>query len=115
MHTRTPFRVADEDRAFAALRRHGFATLISAGDDGVPYASRRYVVPDAFHTGLARGVAGFEIAIDSVEAAFKLSQDKRRDDQDGAVAALASGDDTGREIARLMRQEMSGVGLLHIV
>jgi len=40
MHTRTPFRVSDADRVSEALRRYGFATLISADKRGRPYASR---------------------------------------------------------------------------
>ena len=40
MHTRRSFVVDDVARAFEALRRHGFATLISVGDDGCLYASR---------------------------------------------------------------------------
>src|SRR5207253_2392920 len=40
MRTRRSFLVDDEATAFEALRRHGFATLISVGDDGRLYASR---------------------------------------------------------------------------
>ena len=40
MRTRRSFLVDDEATAFEALRRHGFATLISVGDDGRLYAPR---------------------------------------------------------------------------
>jgi transcriptional regulator len=80
------------------------------------YESRRSTPwpydPEAqFHSRLARAVAGFEIEIDEIAAAFKLSQDKPEPDRLNVIAALAASDDGScRAIGRLMADELDGVG-----
>ncbi len=54
MHTRAQFRVAEERRSFEALRRYGFATLITSDQAGRPLASRLATVVRCDRAGRKR-------------------------------------------------------------
>ena len=55
-----------------------------------------------------KAIVGFEIAIDRIEGKFKLNQNRSEADQRGVVRALErSSDRDQREIAELMRQNLS--------
>ncbi|MBB6097200.1 transcriptional regulator [Deinobacterium chartae] len=62
--------------------------------------------PERYLEGMARGTVGFELTVTRLEGKFKLSQNRRPEDQAGVRAALeASADPLEREIARLMREQ----------
>jgi transcriptional regulator len=55
-------------------------------------------------------IAGFEIAATCIEAKFKLSQNRTKDDQANVIASLENSDDTAVSgVARLMRDQKLGV------
>jgi len=55
-----------------------------------------------------KAIVGFQIAIDRIEGKFKLNQNRSEADQRGVVRALEqSSDRDQREIAELMRQNLS--------
>jgi len=61
--------------------------------------------PAAYIDGQLRGIVGLEIAITTVEAKAKLSQNRSPADQAGAVAGLRTdGDPQTAEVAQLMEQ-----------
>lgn len=62
--------------------------------------------PPEFLARMAQAIAGIEIAIDTIEGKFKLSQNRDAADRDAVAAALASGDDPHRnpELADWMRE-----------
>lgn len=60
-------------------------------------------IPEAFATGLQKGVVAFELAIDRIEGKRKLSQNKTPADRSGVVAALRErGGEDARAIADAM-------------
>ena len=63
--------------------------LASLFDTGDPHA---YAFSEKQEAALIAAIVGFEIEIVRVEGKAKLSQNRRREDQDGMIAAL---DDTG--------------------
>ncbi len=62
--------------------------------------------PPEFLARMAQAIAGIEIAIDTIEGKFKLSQNRDAADRNAVAAALASGDDPHRnpELAEWMRE-----------
>ncbi len=64
---------------------------------------------DDIRTKLLGGIVGFQMQVDSVEAKFKLSQNRSEEDRRRVVNNLdASGDGQSAAVARLMRED--GVG-----
>ena len=61
-------------------------------------------VPAAKLEALLNAIVGFAVPFDTLEGKFKLSQDKKPEDFEGAVSALEERDDAGaQEIATAMR------------
>jgi transcriptional regulator len=60
--------------------------------------------PATYRADMAAGVVGFELLIDEIAGAWKLSQRATAADRDGAIAGLVTdGGDDALAIARLMR------------
>jgi predicted FMN-binding regulatory protein PaiB len=54
-------------------------------------------------------IVGFEIATTKIEAKFKLSQNRTRDEQENVISCLAKAEDTAVSgVARLMREQGLG-------
>ncbi|BAP89047.1 FMN-binding negative transcriptional regulator [Burkholderiales bacterium GJ-E10] len=62
--------------------------------------------PPEFLARMAQAIAGIEIAIDTIEGKFKLSQNRDAADRDAVISALESGDDPHRnlELAEWIRE-----------
>ncbi len=61
--------------------------------------------PAAYRARMAGGIVGFELIVEEITGAWKLSQDDDTGDRDGAIAGLEeSGGDDALAIARLMRR-----------
>ena len=59
--------------------------------------------PARYRSGMARGIVGFELLIEEITGAWKLSQSKSAADREGAIAGLrATGGDDALAVARLM-------------
>lgn len=57
---------------------------------------------------MIRGIVAFEMPIDAIEGKAKLSQNKSKEDVDGAVAGLAgTGSGEARAVADLMERARS--------
>ena len=68
-------------------------------------------LPEAYMTGMIRGIIGLDIAVSRLEGKFKLSQNRPAADRPGILAALeARGDDDAVAVARLMRERAPGAG-----
>ena len=68
-------------------------------------------LPEAYITGMIRGIIGLDIAVSRLEGKFKLSQNRPAADRPGILAALeARGDDDAVAVARLMRERAPGAG-----
>ena len=71
---------------------------------GSPYSAHNHS-GEALH-GLAKAIVGFEIPITRLEAKFKLSQNRTKEDLDGAIAGLErTGDPAAQRLAQAMRRE----------
>jgi transcriptional regulator len=68
---------------------------------------RMQALPAEFSASMQAAIVGFEIVVDKLEGKFKLSQNRRREDLEGAAAALrAQGQE---ELAALMREHADRV------
>jgi transcriptional regulator len=97
---------------YAVVHARGRVSLIQDGErllEILAETVRRYdpswPMPEGdFVPKLARGVVGFEIAIERLEGKMKLSQNRSREDREGAIAALrAEGQDA---LAELMAEKL---------
>jgi len=74
--------------------------------EGHVEAQHRYTVeglPPAYLETQMRGIVGFEISIDEVQASFKLSQNRTKEDHDNVIVELRkSGDQDAQRIAQAM-------------
>lgn len=59
--------------------------------------------PPPYIAGQLKAIVGVEIAIERIEAKFKLSQNRSTEDVDGAIAALEAGPEVGHPTATAMR------------
>ena len=63
--------------------------------------------PADYIEAMLGGIVGLSLSIESVEAQFKLSQNRTEDDRSGVELGLAAREDSGsRAIARLMRRHV---------
>jgi transcriptional regulator len=76
--------------------------LIDAHDP--PYHEQWNELDLAFREGMKEGIVAFTITIDRLEAKFKLSQNRPRDDRERVRSAMLAGGDKGRELAAWMQQ-----------
>ena len=62
-------------------------------------------LPGDYRSRMARGIVGFELTIEEITGAAKLSQNKSMADREGAIAGLRSaGDADALAVARLMER-----------
>ena len=64
---------------------------------------------EAYRQRMLSHIVGFEIAVTKIEAKYKLSQNRTREEQENVIASLGeSGDTTISGVARLMRDQGLG-------
>jgi transcriptional regulator len=75
-------------------------------------AERRYTVeglPAGYLESQMRGIVGFEISVDEVQASFKLSQNRVQEDHDNVIVELRKSDDQdAQRIAQAMSCPYAG-------
>jgi transcriptional regulator len=58
---------------------------------------------------MLKHIVGFEIAVTKIEAKFKLSQNRTKEEQANVITSLGKADDTAiAGVSRLMRQQNLG-------
>ena len=68
-------------------------------------------VPAERQAALLNGIVGFSVAFERLQGKFKLSQDKKREDIEGAIAGLEARDDAASlAVAAAMRRQLEGDG-----
>ena len=74
--------------------------------EGHVEAERRYTIeglPPNYLEAQMRGIVGFEISVDEVQASFKLSQNRTQEDHDNVIIELRKSDDPdAQRIAQAM-------------
>jgi transcriptional regulator len=97
---------------YAAVHARGHVTLVQEGDrllEILAETTRRYdptwPMPEGDYVPkLAKGVVGFEMAIERLEGKMKLSQNRSREDREGVIAALRAEGQDG--LAELMAEKL---------
>ena len=64
--------------------------------------------PEEFVRSKLQAIAGFEIAIESIEGKWKISQNRSLEDQRRVIAWLEKGDESSDALAELMRARLEG-------
>ena len=74
------------------------------------YAEQWSSLADAYRERMLSHIVGFEISVTKLEAKFKLSQNRTKEEQSNVIASLGKADDTAISgVSRLMRQQGLGV------
>ena len=74
------------------------------------YADQWASLNDVYREGMLSHIVGFEIAVTRIEAKFKLSQNRTKEEQDNVIASLEHAEDTAISgVSRLMREQGLGV------
>lgn len=81
--------------------------LIDAHDND--YRAQWDELPEEFREKMKRGIVGFEIAVDRVDAKFKLSQNRPAPDRASVLGAMERGGAGERAMAEWMRRLGIGV------
>jgi transcriptional regulator len=107
---------------YAALHVYGRPRIIMTDDEvskllldivnefDSSYAADWLSLSDDYRARMKQHIVGFEITATRVEAKFKLSQNRTRQEQENVIRALAeSSDSAASKTADLMRQQRLGV------
>ena len=74
------------------------------------YADQWASLNDAYRERMLSHIVGFEIAVTRIEAKFKLSQNRTKEEQANVIASLEQAEDTAISgVSRLMREQGLGV------
>jgi transcriptional regulator len=73
------------------------------------YAEQWASLSDAYRERMLSHIVGFEIAVTKIEAKFKLSQNRSREEQSNIISSLGAAEDTAVSgVSRLMREQGLG-------
>ena len=73
------------------------------------YAKQWANLSDSYRQRMLGHIVGFEITATKIEAKFKLSQNRTRDEQENVISSLSKAEDTAVSgVARLMREQELG-------
>ncbi len=76
--------------------------LIDNYEVGMPHPVKLEEIPEKTFQADLRGIVGFDIRIDEVQAAYKLSQNRNQESYHNVVAHLDQGDESSRKVASEM-------------
>ena len=107
---------------YGAVHVYGNARTFASPDDlqGVlhqligtfepAYAEQWGSLTDAYRERMLSHIVGFEIAVTKIEAKFKLSQNRTKEEQTNVITSLGKAEDTAISgVSRLMKQQKLGV------
>jgi transcriptional regulator len=107
---------------YGAVHLYGNARILSAPDEllGVlheliplfepAYAEQWAGLAPAYRERMLSHIVGFEISVTKIQAKFKLSQNRTREEQANVMASLDTSDDTTISgVAQLMREQRLGM------
>lgn len=74
------------------------------------YADQWASLSESYRQRMLSHIVGFEIAVTKIEAKFKLSQNRTKEEQSNVIESLGKADDTAvAGVSRLMREQGLGV------
>ena len=107
---------------YGAVHVYGKARVFASPDDlqGVlnqligtfepAYADQWATFSDTYRERMLSHIVGFEIAVTKIEAKFKLSQNRTKEEQANVITSLEKAEDTAISgVSRLMREQGLGV------
>src|SRR5947207_2473244 len=104
----TVFRMDQRATLLAHAAAYPFATVITYGEGGLAVSHLPLLIdPEReFLRTKLEAIAGFEIALESVEGKWKISQNRSLADQRRVIEWLEKGDEPSRALAAVMRARL---------
>jgi transcriptional regulator len=99
VHVYGTVKIVEGDALHAALRR-----LMDHYEHPMPHPVAVEEVPEKTYDDNFRGIVGFKIFIDEIQAAYKLSQNRDEESYHRIVQELGKGDDVARGVAEEMKK-----------
>lgn len=109
---------------YGAVHVYGNARLFSSAEELQPmlheligsfepaYAEQWASLTESYRERMLSHIVGFEIAVTKIEAKFKLSQNRTKEEQSNVITSLSGAEDTAvTGVAKLMREQNLGIKL----
>ena len=100
VHVYGTVKIVEGDELHAALRR-----LMDHYEHPMPQPVKMEEIPDKTYHENFRGIVGFKIFIDEMQAAYKLSQNRDETSYHQVIDELEKGDDVARGVAEEMKKK----------
>ncbi|HMH23507.1 MAG TPA: FMN-binding negative transcriptional regulator [Puia sp.] len=104
VHIYGKIRIMEGDALKAALSQ-----LMDNYEQHLPHPMKLEDIPEKMFNDDVRGIVGFEISIDEIQAAYKLSQNRDEKSFQQVIGQLEQGDEAARGVAGEMRQREGGL------
>ena len=99
VHAYGTVRLIDDEELYTSLSD---LVKVNEGEGGHDINS----YPDDYVRKLMKGVIGFEVKVDEIQAKYKLSQNKKDDDREGVYKGLSEREDEhSRQILNEMKKK----------
>jgi transcriptional regulator len=102
VHVYGTVKVIEGEALRAALSR-----LMDNYEHHLPQPVRLEEIPEKEFNDDIRGIVGFEIVIDEIQAAYKLSQNRDEESYHNVIGQLEQGDETARAVAEEMKKRIN--------
>jgi len=102
VHAYGTVRIMDGEELKAVLSR-----LVNTHEHLMPQPIKLEDIPEKMFNDDVRGIIGFEIKIEELQAASKLSQNRDAESYKNVIAQLSDGDATAKKVAAAMEERKS--------
>ena len=99
VHVYGTVKIVEGDELHAALRR-----LVDHYEHSMPLPVKVEEIPEKTYNDDFRGIIGFKVIIDDIQAAYKLSQNRDAQSFHQVVGELEKGDDVAKGVAEEMKK-----------
>lgn len=103
-HVYGTVKLVDGDELRAALSR-----LTHTYEHSMPHPLKIEDIPEKTFNDDFRGIVGFKIVIDEIQAAYKLSQNRDEESYHSVIGHLEQGDEASKGVAGEMKQRSSAL------
>jgi transcriptional regulator len=104
VHVYGVIRVIEGDALHGALSR-----LVNNFEHHLPHPVTSGEIPEKTYADNFKGIVGFEIVIEDIQAAYKLSQNRDEMSYQQVIGELGQGDEAARAVAEEMRARERGL------
>ena len=102
VHAYGTLRIMEGEELKAALSR-----LVDTYEHNMPHPMKVEEIPEKMFNDEIRGIVGFEIKIEELQAASKLSQNRDAESYGNVIEQLNEGDETSQQVAAAMEKRKS--------